>query len=428
MTASAAVPNPSVLTETIAERLLIGTDQVPSAKPPAGVRLDATLGLAVSTALVGQVLWKNRSGGLFETRGEFMPDGDLLMMFPDTLPGFKNGHYAGNGQTRANRMLALRSPDRGRSWSEPFEIMHQSYNHHGFVPLTPRGARSVIAFGTQADFSSSHVFKDGSENAPIGFRRSEDGGRTWSEPTLIRPANDPDFQGMIVVRGCETARGTWMIAPHRQVLKKPFDRSDVTCQEHILRSEDQGSTWMVLPGASGHGLTEPSMGRLEETSLIAFPDGEILGLSRTGTGVLFETRSHDDGRTWSTPVPTVLKHPYAPAMPFLLADGKTVAVFHHNGSAGSFFSQDSLAWRSQLWVSLSVDHGRTWGEPRFLLTNALAPSEGDHWRDQQCSYIDAIDRDGELHLFLPHRWRRALYLRLPTRHLAALPTARELAR
>lgn len=48
------------------------------------------------------------------------------------------------------------------------------------------------------------------------------------------------------------------------------------------------------------------------------------------------------------------------------------------------------------------------------------------WRDYQCSYLDMFADDGELHVFMPHRWRRALHLHLRQSDLDTLPTLAEL--
>ncbi len=83
--------------------------------------------------------------------------------------------------------------------------------------------------------------------------------------------------------------------------------------------------------------------------------------------------------------------------------------------------------RSEVWVSISADGGRTWSEPRFVFANAAAPNLENGWFNWQCSYLDAFTDNGVLQVFVPHRWQRCLHLRLPETALASLPTAKELA-
>ena len=84
--------------------------------------------------------------------------------------------------------------------------------------------------------------------------------------------------------------------------------------------------------------------------------------------------------------------------------------------------------RQALWVALSRDGGRTWSEPRFVLVNTLAEDKQQNaWVNYQCSYMDAFTDGGRLHLFMPHRWKRALYLTLAEADLDKLPTEADLA-
>ena len=82
-----------------------------------------------------------------------------------------------------------------------------------------------------------------------------------------------------------------------------------------------------------------------------------------------------------------------------------------------------MADRSELWVSLSGDGGRSWSEPRFLLANALQPAFDTPFRNHQCSYMDLFIDRGTVHLFIPHRWQQVTYLRFPENLLPELPAS-----
>jgi Neuraminidase (sialidase) len=127
-------------------------------------------------------------------------------------------------------------------------------NHHGFIPLVPRGSKRIYAFGTQPLFGSMQD----KENFPIGSRYSDDDGRTWSKPQLIRPLNDPGYQGMSVMRMCETDRGTWLLGTHRaDWTVKPLHTS-----LYLSRSSDRGKTWMLPPGKRPGGWEVPQFHRI----------------------------------------------------------------------------------------------------------------------------------------------------------------------
>jgi hypothetical protein len=82
--------------------------------------------------------------------------------------------------------------------------------------------------------------------------------------------------------------------------------------------------------------------------------------------------------------------------------------------------------RSELWFALSSDDGKTWSEPQLFVVNALAEAYASPFRNYQCSYIDAFTDNGEIHVFMPHRWERVLYLHFKEADLKKFPTKKVL--
>lgn len=397
--------------------LTIRTDAAPSA-----LRVHADLGIVSARGLTGQVIHRARwpERGLFETRAITTPGGDYLLMFPD------GGHY-GPSDRKVNDMFAYRSSDKGRTWVGPTVAFDIDYNQHGFVPLIPRGQHRIYAFGTQPVWGLYTRQNGLHENAPIGYRYSDDDGHTWSEVRIIRPENDPGFTGMSVMRMCETDRGTWILSAYEG------DRSyrPLMTRQYLMRSEDQGRTWELLPRKRHGGWCVLEYGRMDEGRPISLGNDQVYCMMRTPTGRLWATRSEDDGRTWAPPAPTSLVHPDAPPMLFHLSDRNTLAAFHHNRHSvtrdmyrdrGFGRTPEAFMDRAELWLSLSHDKGRSWSVPRFVLANALAPTFAKAFRNHQCSYVDMFVDDGTIHLFVPHRWERVLHLQLKEPELASLPT------
>lgn len=382
--------------------------------PPQGLAYRKSLGLVTAAQVDGQLVYESKTH-LFETRATITPAGDYLLMFPE-------GKHYGGAREKVNELLALRSTDKGRTWSKPQPAFRIDYNQHGFVPLIPRGSKRIFAFGTQPVWSAYSAEGGQHENAPIGYRSSDDDGRTWSEVQLIRPGNDPEFRGMSVMRMCETDSGAWLIGAHLG----DWSVKPLLTRQFLLRSEDQGKSWTLLPDKRPNGWFADGFNRMDEGRPINLGGGKVLAMFRTPEGHLWAARSTDDGKTWSAPKPTPLVHPDAPPMLFPLSDGKTLAAFHHNRHAQTQYSglsakMEGMKDRSELWVSLSRDGGETWSEPRFVLANALAETELNAWYNHQCSYLDAFADAGTLHLFLPHRWKRALHLTLAESDLEKLP-------
>ena len=393
-------------------------------QPVPGFVADQRLGLLRHERLRGQVIHVARPGlrGLFETRAVRTPKGDLLLMFPE------GNHYAA-GAGKINDMLAYRSQDNGATWNGPKVAFDINYSQHGFIPLIPRGSTRIYAFGTQPIPSAYSREKGKHENTPIGFRWSDDDGHTWSPVELIQPENDPQFLGMSVTRMCETDSGAWILGSHAA----DWSQQPLRTQQYLLRSEDQGNTWTLLPRESPRGWFSPEYHRMDEGRPIHLGGGEVYFMARTPTGVLWQSRSIDDGKTWEAPTPSPLIHPDAPPMIFHLSDGKTLINFIHNRHIGTQYiglkgTMDGMKDRSEIWITLSKNGGRHWSEPRLLFVNATLPNpEKNGWFNHNVSYLDAVIDQGIIHLFCPHLWNRALHLMIDEASLDGLPTRRQLA-
>lgn len=406
----------------LAQHVAVGGREVHVAAPPRGLVTRDDLGILAHETLTGQVV--HRTSGpkvpLFETRATVTPGGDFLLMFPE------GGHY-GHGAVKVNDMLAYRSSDGGKTWRGPTVAFDIDYNQHGFIPLIPRGSTRIYAFGTQPVWDLYTRERGLNENAPIGYRYSDDDGHHWCEVRIIRPANDPGFRGMSVMRMCETDAGTWILGSH----EGDWSYKPLMTRQYVLRSEDQGKSWELLPGPRHAGWYVAGFNRMDEGRPINLGSGEVYMMLRSAEGHLWNTRSLDDGKTWAAPTPTSLINPDAPPMLTHLSDGRTLLALHHNRYSDLNYTgldgkkPEVMKDRSEVWVSQSRDGGRTWSEPRFLFANALAETLESPFRNYQCSYIDVFPVGDVLHLFVPHRWRQVLHLTLAERDLDRLPTADE---
>ena len=414
--------------QAVVQKVSIGVDdpiEIDTKRPPKGFVVDRELGLLRYEKLEGQVIHKAREGlrGLFETRGVRTPGGDLLLMFPE------GNHYAA-GSGKVNSMIAYRSSDDGATWKGPTIAFDIDYSQHGFIPLIPRDSERIYAFGTQPIPSKYSREKGRHENTPIGFRWSDDDGHTWSKAKLIEPKNDPGFLGMSVTRMCETDNGTWILGSHAA----DWSTKPLQTRQYILRSEDQGETWMLQPNARPHGWFSPDFSRMDEGRPINIGSGEVFFMARTPTGRIWTARSMDDGKTWSEPAASKLVHPDAPPMVFHLTDGRTLISLFHNRHISTQYTgldgkMDGMKDRSEIWITLSKDAGRSWSEPQFLFANVMRPNpKKSGWFNHNVSYLDAVIDDGVVRIFCPHLWNRAVYLSIPEADLAQLPNRHQLRR
>ena len=404
----------------IADTVEIGCKQVSTKSLPKGLRVIEDVGLVGVAALDGAVLYRSVKY-MFEVRATPTPGGDYLMMLP------AGDHYGGN-EKKSNTMLAMRSPDKGKTWSNPYVAFHIDYNQHGFIPLIPKGSKRIYSFGTQPLWGLYTRDNGQGENAPIGYFYSDDDGYTWTGPTIINPVNDPGFLGMSVTRMCETNKGTWLLGAHEGGSVPPPTKTN----QFILRSEDQGKTWEVLPDRRFNGWHVMPFHRMDEGRPIQVGD-RVLFLVRTPEGHLWALWSDDDGKTWTEPRPTPLVSPDAPPMVTHLSDGKTLVCLHHNrhhdhNYTGLDASKDAIMRdRSEIWAAMSTDCGVTWSEPGFLYCNAVKPDENRlPFFNHQCSYNDMFVDDGVFNIFVPHLWYQTLHLQIKEDELFKLPKKSEL--
>ena len=228
------------------------TRELPRRQLPRPLEVDEVLGLAMHPSLKGKVVHvaQSKEKRVYEPRGTRTASGNYLLMFPD-------GSHYGRAAIKCNSLLAYRSSDRGKTWQGPETAFDIEYNQHGFIPLQPRGSDRLYAFGTHPLWDL-YSREDGlHENAPIGYRYTDDEGHSWSEVRLIRPHNDKDFRGMSVMRMCETDRGTWILGSH----EADWSYKPLITRQYLLRSEDQGESWEVIPGRRHGGWHAIPLGR-----------------------------------------------------------------------------------------------------------------------------------------------------------------------
>ena len=311
MTVHVHQPPPTGVLLEQEERIPVAGRSLEVAHPPTGYRHLPDLGIIASDRLdVRRLHAFPPPNDMSEpVRALKTPGGDLLAI---TQSG--SGHMINNPE-KINELLAYRSGDGGATWQGPAHPWEVPYNQHGFNPLVPRGSTRIVAFGTEPTPELFLPPHDGG----IGVRRSDDDGHTWSEVEIIDPVNSRGYCGVGHMRGCEMDSGAWLLPTYS--VRKRTDRPGRTDTQFVLRSEDRGASWTLIPGPHPHGWQTQPWQRTLEGTILSLGGSDAVMFARVPSGRMWELRSADDGRTWSDPEPTVLRHPDAPPMVFWLADG-----------------------------------------------------------------------------------------------------------
>lgn len=181
----------------------------------------------------------------------------------------------------------------------------------------------------------------------------------WSEPRRI-------WHGCTLNKPIVAGDGAWLLPASLWDRGRAFGAFadshhdlDPLRGAHVLASTDQGATWTDR----GH-VTLPNP-QFDEHQLVERRDGSLWLTARTALGI-YESRSHDGGRSWSVPVASAIRQVVEPSRwtPVggnssrhhlsRLRSGALLLIKH-----GTAIDQ-APARRSHLCAFLSDDDGLTW--------------------------------------------------------------------
>ncbi|MFN0123786.1 MAG: exo-alpha-sialidase [Blastocatellia bacterium] len=201
---------------------------------------------------------------------------------------------------------------------------------------------------------------------------SADGGKTWSKPVRL-----PDgIAGPIKNKPVELANGELLC---------PSSTEDNGWRVHFERTSDMGKTWTrtdPINDGKEFGVIQPTV--------FFHGDKRLQALFRSRQGVIVESWSDDNARTWSALKPTTLPNPNSGIDGVTLRDGRHLLVYNHVPTKPGKWGD-----RAPLNVAVSAD-GKTW---RAALVLEPGPPAAEY------SYPAVIQtRDGLVHI--TYTWNR----------------------
>lgn len=204
------------------------------------------------------------------------------------------------------------------------------------------------------------------------LKRSFDGGITWGPEERL----PKDIYGPIKNKPELLADGTLLC---------PSSSEDDGWRVHLELSKDAGKTW-TRTSAINTGKDFSAI----QPSILFLPGGELKLLCRSKDGVILETSSKDQGKTWSKLSPTDLPNPNSGTDAVTLKDGRHVLIYNH-------VTKSSMQWggkRSPLNVAISSD-AKVWKELTVL----------ENEPKMEFSYPAVIQtKDGAIHI--TYTWKR----------------------
>lgn len=318
---------------------------------------------------------------------------------------------------QGQRIVAIRSSDRGRTWSDMVDIEQPDGREASWVMpfITPFGR--VYAFYTYNRDNLRRVQTDPGHEycgwrvdtlGVYAYRWSDDGGRTWSAtrgeielPLAAIDRTNPyggDVRFFWGVGKPILHRGTMFFGFSRV---GGFGHGFMATSEGALVASDNIATerdasrlrFRILPDGDV-GLRAPCGPRAEETCVAGLSDGSLFCTYRGVDGFLMQGYSRDGGRTFTTGYATYrpggrrIKHPLACPPVWRLRDGRFLLWFHNHG--GKWYDGRNPVW---LCGGIERDGFIHWSQPEIVLYDL------DMHGAVRISYPDMIEEaDGEIYL------------------------------
>lgn len=370
--------------EAAMRRTLAGADG--SAFPMGGVR-------GVPVGVADAVKWFYSEGSTIR-----LQDGSLLHAMNERSappPGEAyHPHYV------PTVIAAVSSQDGGRTWTAPRQLLSSPTRtaSHPSLARLPDGSLGITYNRIAGEMAATKV-----------FRSSRDEGRTWSEETLISPAD-----------GYWTSAHDRMLVHSSGRIVHPLHVKEVLLPEqmatYVAWSDDNGRTWhrgkdrliveRIVPGFvnKNHGAG------YWEVSIAERADGSLFMAGRTRAGRLYWSESRDRGETWAQPAPLPQVSSEAPVVVVRVPESPDLLLVWNSCCLDP--KNNLLGRRLTLSAAISGDGGKTWKGQREIASVAPHPGGGDG-----ISYPSVYIDGGVAYVGYYARGSRG------TQYMAALPLA-----
>jgi len=307
------------------------------------------------------------------------------------------GHEGQHGQ----HIVATRSTDQGRSWSEPVDVEPADGPEASYsVLLKVPGGRIYCFYNHNTDNTREveadpDAFRDGKcrrvdSQGHFVFKYSDDHGRTWSDKRYEIPMRRFEIDrnncyggeipfgwnvGRPVVRGDVACISFHKVGGFGQGFFTSSEGSLLASDNILTDSDPAQIRWETLPeGEIGLRAPEGAGAVAEEQTYVTLSDGSMYSVYRTVSGHPACCYSRDGGRTWSEPEfakfadGRPMRNPRAANFVWKCANGKFLYWFHNNGWT-SYNNGEGIGSRNVAWLSGGVERdGRImWSQPEVVI-------------------------------------------------------------
>ena len=251
------------------------------------------------------LVYKNKDSYVHNPVVELLQNGEMVCTFREAARRRVRTHI-----DMTSKAVMVRSKDEGRSWNRATHQIIYEEKGCGIQDPSIRQLKDgtlicnyfVWKLGGQNDFPVNHAWLQTSDADHYSWVtgsytiRSSDNGKTWKKPVKV-----PSLTGDCTATAdpvIELANGELLIPIE---MEAPGERT----KTGVARSRDKGKSWTDPVIAAADPLGRFSF---HETGLLQVPSGKIIGIHRVHQlgeyeygWYLYQTDSHDDGKTWTPP-------------------------------------------------------------------------------------------------------------------------------
>ena len=276
-------------------------------------------------------------------------EGSVIALNDGTLL-FSTTEFSGTTSDFATaHIVAKRSTNGGRDWSESTVVQETT----GKLNVMSSTLRYIVDPKTkEKKLALFYLKKDSFSQLNAFLRISNDDGETFGKPILVTPA--PGYHVMNNDRVTQLRSGR-LLAP---VASSPNVKTDNHFMSTCFISDDGGRTWRA-----GKGKVDYAKRGSMEPEILELNDGRLLMHFRTQLGHIAVAYSEDEGDTWSKPASWGVRAPEAPStLRRIPSTGDLMLIWNDTFTQG----EGHGGKRTPLTVAISKDEGKTWEHHQTL--------------------------------------------------------------
>lgn len=276
-------------------------------------------------------------------------EGSIVILKDGSLLYSVTEFNSGPGDHATAHIIATRSEDGGRTWSESF-VLQPNTGTMNVMSSTLR----YLGDTSRGDRALGHFFLEKNSLSDLkGYLRiSRDEGVTFGDPILFTPSSGYNVVNNDRIQRLNSGR---LIAPIAYT-------RDVGSENHFVStcsfSDDGGLTWTESVSRVDYddrGAMEPE--------IIEFKDGRLGLIFRTQSGHIGISYSENQGATWGPPQSWGVRAPESPSTCRRIpSTGDLLLIWNDNYEPGA----GHQGKRIPLTAAVSSDEGKTWKFKRNL--------------------------------------------------------------